>query len=324
MRKIACLIAVGLALAGASAHAREVALVIANSVYDPGRQIVETPNLRNVENDGPLIVKSLERAGFDQVVYTKNVNTDDFHRDLAKFTSLAEGADTALIYFAGHGVQYKRANWLIPVDLRLENAQDLSDDAVQLELLLDALAGAKLRIAVIDACRSSVEELEAASNDKIVAGLAQTDVNDALIIYAAAPGQFSFDSVDGSNNSPFARSFSARVDSLTRLQDLAGKVRDDVAEATGQQQSPFVTAGISGKNAFLTVEQYQRAMEAMGRPVEPVVEDAAVTEEKDFWKEVKDNGSIEYYRLYLETYPTGRYRKFAELEIAKASGAALQ
>lgn len=316
MRYLLILIAAFVALSCGTAQAREVALVIANSMYDPQRDPLENPNLRNAANDAKLIAASLKDAGFEEVVVAINLSTDDFHRNLTKFANLADGADTAVIYFAGHGVRHKGTNWLIPTGVHLTNAKDLPFEAIQLELLLDALSGAKLRVAAIDACRNSAAELGSDDEDGLQSGLAGSQVKNALLIFAAAPGEFALDSVGGSIHSPFATSLSSQLSKMTRLHDIGGNIAEDVAKATGAMQTPVAMVGMGSKNAFLTTEQYQQAMAAMedSAPTDRMV---SLMQDKEVWKEAKADGSKEALEIYLEMFPDGMFRKFAELEIKR-------
>ena len=97
----------------ASAGSR-VALVIGNSAYE------NVPFLPNPINDAADLSIVLKRMDFSVKTLT-NVRYDEMRRELIAFGEQASGADIALIYFAGHGIEMGSENWVIPIDARLRN-----------------------------------------------------------------------------------------------------------------------------------------------------------------------------------------------------------
>ena len=100
MARILLLLLATLALANpVQAQARQVALVIANSEYKA------TTSLANPENDATLVSRALQEAGFDTVELGHNLTQDDMLARMREFREQARGAETALLYFAGHGIE---------------------------------------------------------------------------------------------------------------------------------------------------------------------------------------------------------------------------
>lgn len=223
----------------------KVALVIGNSNY------IVTQPLNNPSNDGDLVALSAKKAGFSVVQVEKNTTLDQFNQSLRRFRTLATGADVAMIYYAGHGIEDDGKNWLIPIDAKLENELDLPYESVELSRLLEAVSGSKLRIVIIDACRNNPFGKSWKTRTRSVSrGLAEIEADDILIIFAAAPGQTALDG-DG-RNSPFATSLAIRLAQPDLpVQMLGGLIRDDVLSATGGSQRPYVSASITGKPIYL-------------------------------------------------------------------------
>jgi hypothetical protein len=98
-----------------SAQSR-IALVIGNSSY---QNVSALPNPVNDAND---ISESLKRLGFS-VNTLANASFDDMRHALIDFGPKARGADFAVIFFAGHGMEIGGENWLIPVDARLRRSK---------------------------------------------------------------------------------------------------------------------------------------------------------------------------------------------------------
>ena len=229
-----------------AAYAGErVALVIGNATY------ATTTRLTNPQSDAKLVSDALRKTGFDTVTVS-DASLLEFRAALRNFRSKAASAEIAMVYYAGHGIEADGKNWLIPVDAQLEQDFDLPDQAVDLDRVLDAMAGAKVRVVVLDACRNNPFGRSWASGTRAVSrGLGRVEVDDVMIIYAAAPGATALDGAAG--NSPFARSLAARlIQSDLPVQLLGGAVRDDVLTATRGSQRPFVSASMTGTPIYLT------------------------------------------------------------------------
>ncbi len=127
---------------------RRVALVIGNSAYD------NFPELANPTHDADGIASTLRRIGFDVVVPKDNVDEREFVDLLSDFSATAEGADIALFYYSGHGLQYQSENYLLPIDAALKKSLSLTHEAVPLNEVLQALSIAHTALVFIDACRS--------------------------------------------------------------------------------------------------------------------------------------------------------------------------
>src|ERR1700681_945972 len=94
------------------AHAdRRLALVVGNSDY------LNVPPLANPVNDAGLMVDTLRALGFAIVGGVPHLNLDEskFRQVVGDFGAQLQGADVGLFYYAGHGVQVRGANYLVPV-----------------------------------------------------------------------------------------------------------------------------------------------------------------------------------------------------------------
>jgi uncharacterized caspase-like protein len=63
-------------------------------------------------------------AGFDTVEIHLNVGNLEFKRSIRRFEAIADQADIAVVYCAGHGLEISGTNYLIPVDARLATDRD--------------------------------------------------------------------------------------------------------------------------------------------------------------------------------------------------------
>jgi tetratricopeptide (TPR) repeat protein len=232
---------------------RRIALVIGNSAYR------NVPPLANPVRDATAIADALRRTGFQTVTLQTDLPKEKLVDALRNFAQLADNADWALVYYAGHGIEMGGANYLIPVDARLSTDRDVGFETVPLDQVLSAVEGAKrLKLVLLDACRdnpfaSQMRRTMATASRSIGRGLASIEPESGtLVVYAAKHGETAFDG-DGAN-SPFATAFMRNIQTpgleVRRMFDF---VRDDVLDMTSRRQQPFSYGSVSGRQEFFFV-----------------------------------------------------------------------
>jgi tetratricopeptide (TPR) repeat protein len=232
---------------------RRVALVIGNSQY---RSAAFLPNPRR---DASAVADALRQVGF-QVELAMDLDRDGMVKALRSFRDQADQAGWALVYFAGHGIEIDRVNYLIPTDARLLDDRDIKAEAVSYEELLSAADGAKaLRLVVLDACRVNPFKDQmrrtAASRGSIDRGLSRPpEVGPGtLVVYSAKEGEVAVDDAGGAN-SPFASALVAELKAPgVEVRRVFDNVRDDVLEATDNRQQPFTYGSLPGRRDFYFV-----------------------------------------------------------------------
>jgi hypothetical protein len=250
--RLLSVITLGLALAtpmAGEAHAEHrVALVIGNGAY---RNVA---HLINPTNDAKLIANALTHDGF-VVSEIDDANRDGLVTALRSFAHEADDADWAVIYYAGHGIEMGGTNYLIPVDAKLETDRDVGLEAIPLDQVMSAIEGARgIRLVILDACRNNpfatTMKRTAGSGRDVGRGLGRVEPAQAtLVAYSAKDGSIARDG-EGAD-SPYASALAkhltepgVEVDKLFRL------VRDDVQDATGKNQEPFVYGSLPGHQDF--------------------------------------------------------------------------
>jgi uncharacterized caspase-like protein len=180
-------------------------------------------------------------------------------RALRSFRDKADQADWALIYFAGHGIEIDRVNYLIPTDARLADDRDVKTETVSYEEMLIAVGGAKaLRLVLLDACRDNPfrdQMRRIASTRGVTRGLAPPPESKpgTLVVFAAKDGEVASDDAGG-GNSPFASAFVEGVKVPGReVRRVFDYVRDDVMDATNNRQQPFTYGSLPGRKDFFFV-----------------------------------------------------------------------
>jgi hypothetical protein len=230
-----------------AAAEKRVALVIGNSAYQ------SVPRLSNPKNDAVLVADTLQRLGFVLVGGGAQVELDKagFDQAVQKFGNQLIGADVALFYYAGHGIQLRGTNYLVPITANPARETDVDFQMVDVALVLRQMegAGTKLNIVILDACRNNPfggRGLRASDG-----GLAQMRAPEGtLLSYATQPGNVALDGDDG--HSPYTRALveTMQKPGLDVLQAF-NQVGLIVKRATGSAQQPWVsTSPIDGSFYF--------------------------------------------------------------------------
>ena len=309
----AAVVAVVIVAAPALAEKR-VALVIGNAVYE------HAPALANTRNDAADIGAALERLGFE-VTRREDQDFDGFRRTLQSFSRAASAADVAVVFYAGHGFEVDKQNYLVPVDATLASDRDVDFEAVPLDLVLRSVEGARrLRLVILDACRDNpfVAAMSRAGGTRALGrGLARVEpAGDTLVAYAAREGTTADDGTG--RNSPYTAALLAHLEEPgLEIQMLFRRVRDAVMAATGERQEPFVYGSLSSEAFYLV---------APSRP--PVAEPAPGFDERAFdlafWESIRDSVTPVDFEEYLSQYPDGAFvglarRRLDELRRAEVA-----
>src|SRR5271165_1342057 len=217
----------------AFAQAR-IALVIGNGDY------ADQPRLPNPANDADDMAAALQALGF-KVIEGMNLNKTAFDAKLHDFARSTSGADVALFFYSGHGMQINGVNYLIPIDAPATK-EDLLFQTVTLDFIQSILESAKTKIIMLDACRNNpfAAALAQSMGTRAVtasSGLAVATAPDLgyFIAYSTQPGHVASDG--SGRNSPFTASLKSHLSTPgLSISDLMITVRNDVVQATNAQQ----------------------------------------------------------------------------------------
>jgi len=230
---------------------KRVALVVGNSAY---RNVAI---LDNPANDAKLLADTLSSLGFTLVGGGALLDLDkpSLDRAVQAFGAQLAGADVGLFYYAGHGVQVRGENYLIPVDANPTKEADIDFQMLDTNLVLRQMegAGTRLNIVILDACRNNpfggrglaVGRARDAENNRLRdtgGGLAQMKAPEGtLISFATQPGSVAQDGTNG--NSPYARALALtmRRPNLDIFQTF-NQVGLAVKRATAGVQQPWVSS----------------------------------------------------------------------------------
>jgi formylglycine-generating enzyme required for sulfatase activity len=282
---LSALAVLGLALPSAPAVAeKRIALVIGNSAYQ------HVAPLRNPRNDATLIAETLRGLGFGLVGGRAQLDLDKRGVDAAvqDFGKLLEGADVGLFYYAGHGVQVRGANYLVPIGADPTKEADVDFQMLDTTLVLHQMesAGTKLNLVILDACRNNPFGGRGLRGTD--SGLAQMRAPEGtLISFATQPGNAALDGADG--NSPYSKALAhiIRRPGLDVFR-VFNEVGLAVMQATGNAQQPWVsTSPIKGEFYFAA------APAASASPADEVL-----------WNTIKDSDVVALFEEFRRRFPS--------------------
>ncbi|MCZ8545948.1 caspase domain-containing protein [Mesorhizobium qingshengii] len=242
-----------------AAHAeRRVALILAADDYRNVRP------LKNAVNDSRTIESALKKLGFD-VTTEANRDLKRMRRALEDFRDDAAGADVALIYFSGHGVEIAGDNRLLPVDADPSSLDRLKATTLLLEEVRETVtAVGKIGLVVLDACRNdpfgqsggsesgdskSGEGRGVVSIAPEVKGEAKPGLGrmgraeNVLFAFSAAPGQTASDGASGNSEFSAALARFLPTDGL-EIRSVLTLVQQQVYDLSRGKQLPYVESGL--------------------------------------------------------------------------------
>jgi uncharacterized caspase-like protein len=239
---IGFLFAVGLFAEPCAAEQR-VALVIGNGAYR------SVPELRNSRNDADDISEQLKRLGFS-VIDGRDLDRSAMQATLGRFAQRLKGADAGLVYYSGHGLQINGQNFLVPVDLKLDDGAFTPFEMVRLDDVVEALSYTDgVRLLVLDACRdnpfaNSLAQNKGSRGASTTRGLAKIERSQGMLIaYSTQPNAVAADGTG--RNSPFTAALvrEMQVPGL-EVATVFRRVAVNVNRETGGAQTPELSVSL--------------------------------------------------------------------------------
>ena len=218
-----------------------LALVIGNGAY------AEAP-LPNPTNDAADMARALESSGFT-VIKRENATLREMHLALREFGDRLGRQTTGLFYFAGHGLQVRGRNYLVPVDADIQREDEVAFAALDLNAVMEKLDSAKnpVNIVVLDACRNNPFGGRFAASSR---GLAPIDAPPGtLVAFATAPGSTAADG-SGRNGLYTQHLVQAIEKPGVAVEEVFKSVRSGVRSASKGQQTPWESTSLETAFVF--------------------------------------------------------------------------
>ena len=286
-----------------------VALVIGNGAYK------DSP-LANPVNDATDIATALRQHGF-KVILKRNAGTREMRQTIREFGNELRRADVGLFYFAGHGVQVKGENYLVPVGADIGSEAEAEDLAINANLALRTMeeSQVKVSIVILDACRNNpfARSFRSASR-----GLAQMNAaTGSVIAFATAPGSVAADGA-GRNGTYTKHLLASLNQGDSDLLKVFQRARAGVVKETAGKQTPWESTSLVGDFYFRPGAQTAAAPPAAPEASHPATIELAL------WESVKASRNADELNAYLEQYPKGRFAGVARARLKALSAAPAQ
>lgn len=280
--------------------------MIGNSAY-------KSAPLKNPVNDARDMAAALRKLGFE-VIEKTNVTQKEMNRAIVEFGEKLRADTVALFFYAGHGMQVRGRNYLVPVDAEIRSEASVRVETVDVDGVLDQLTVSSLNIVILDACRNNPFERRFRSTG---GGLAQMDApKGSLIAYATAPGKTAADG--DSRNGLYTQELLRHIQTPgLPLETVFKRVRIGVMATSGDVQTPWETSSLVGEFFFRPA-----APSAAGQET-PVPGDSTAAEVA-FWRSIERSTDIADFDAYLRSYPNGRYATLAKAVRQELLGAAAE
>lgn len=296
------------------------ALVLAGADY------AAIGDLENPIHDANAVSRALAEAAFKVTTLT-NPTYSDAVAEVATFIARLEvisqtsKIEAVLFYFAGHALQHRAANFLLPVDFSFEKVDDSNEEpeaafkslmlfeaalekrALNVDDIIATFNGvdAENYMFIFDSCRSSpIEGLVRGQ------GLAEIDAGpNNYVVFAAKPGAVALDGTNG--NSPFSRALASRIPYQgIPIEVTIQGVRRDVFYETNGFQLPWDASSLMYPFSFVPLGVFGQR-----EPIANISE-----QERALWQFVHDtNYSATALRRYLLLFPKGLYAKEARVRL---------
>ena len=235
---------------------KRVALVIGNADY------IHVPKLDNSVNDARDMCKILQGLDFETLCFENLAMRRDMKNVISTFVEkLAKGA-IGVFYYAGHGLQVKGENYVIPTAATINVEADVADETLGLNYVMQRLDEARnsFNLIILDACRNNPLRKSRIGGE---GGLAQMDAPaGTMIIYATGPGKVAVDGDASSRNGLFTAQL---LKNMSRpglpveemFKSVVKGVQEDSRKLAGVPQTPWMNSNFSGSFCFAGCEDSQ-------------------------------------------------------------------
>ena len=219
---------------------KRVALIFGNSNYTGQANLGQNPL-----NDARDMATALRQLGFE-VMLKLDADLSVMNDAIREFGRQNRDADVALFFFAGHGMQVDKTNYLLPVGINIQDKHDVSFESVSVstvQKIMETSNGDRLNLIVLDACRNNPFRSWQRGGDSGLADM--TPPSGTLIAFATSPGATA--SNGAGRNGLYTGELIKQLGVAQRIEDVFINTRVEVEKKSGGQQSPWELARLRGK-----------------------------------------------------------------------------
>jgi hypothetical protein len=226
----------------ASVSEKRVALIIGNAAY-------KSMPLQNTLNDARAMENALRECDF-QIIRELDASRTSMRKAIRTFGDKIKGGGVGLFYYAGHALQVKGENFLVPIGASVFSEDEVMDECLRASSVVRKMetAGNRLNILILDACRNNPFR----SFRSTAQGLAEMHAPAGTIIqYATAKGSVARDQDDNRQNGLYTSKLMDHI--LTpgiEVRKMFSLVREDVYKASNKDQLPWEANSMMGGDFY--------------------------------------------------------------------------
>lgn len=242
------------ALLQAAPASSRIALVIGNGSY-------KAAPLKNPVGDAQAVAASLRNLGYS-VTLKIDTTLRDLVEALREFAVQGHKSAVRMLFYAGHGIQSRGRNFLLPVDQEPQTEDEVATKCADVGLVIDRLGEIKhgANIVVLDACRVNPfaggvimgpDGRRLKFRGATPGGLAALDAPvGTLVAFSTAPNGVALDGPSG-KNSIYAKHLLANLETPgLPIEQLFKRVRIGVAQETQRVQVPWESSSLTAEFCF--------------------------------------------------------------------------
>jgi len=243
-----------------------VALVIGNAAYLSGP-------LKNTVNDARAMAAVLKNSGFEVLLRENVPNQNEMKKVVREFGMKLKTGGTALFYYAGHGMQVKGFNYLIPTQAVMNIEQEIEYEALDMGFILAYMESARsdVNIVILDACRNNPFARSFRDTKQGLSSMVAP--TGTLIAYSTSPGSIASD-----GDQEYGLYTQSLLKQIRRpglkVEDVFKNVRAEVLEKSNGSQTPWESSSLVGDFYFnmdgapipvpvITLDEPEEAMESI-------------------------------------------------------------
>ena len=206
--------------------------------------------LKNPLNDARDIQSKLCELGY-KVILSENKDRVGLLRDINDFKELSKEADTSVLFYAGHGIQSKGINYLIPKDANPQSERELSIFCIQLDELIEqnSIDEYKINILIFDSCRNNPFDRSWSRSNTFIGFAPVLAPSGTLIAFSTSPGMTASDGTG--NNGLYTEALLTEISkSDISIIQVFQNVRQKVLFYSDNHQLPWESTSLLGDFYF--------------------------------------------------------------------------
>ncbi len=280
------------------ANEKKVALVIGNNAYSG-----QLSKLKNPVNDATDVKNALEKAGFE-VLFLTDATQAQMDEKLREFSDKLKISAIGLFYFAGHGLEVQKQNYLVPVGADISDKYKVKYKTIAVDEIVTRMnrSGTRLNGLILDACRNDPYSRGGGGLAPVVSA------RGTFIAYATAPGSVAADNANERNGLYTKHFLKAMKQKNINQRDFFHQVKIGVFNESGGMQTPYFNDGTIG-DFYFYIDKNNKKSDFKGSE--------GGTPDEMLWREIESSNNYVDFEFFIDSYPNSKYVSIAKFKIKK-------